>query len=57
MYGTALTCPDNQWPAADFERNVSLTLKDSPSMGMTKEEMRELYLLMWLELSHPAGNA
>jgi hypothetical protein len=53
-----LQCPQNQWPAPAFHENVDLALAQGmPSLDLTMEEMRTLYLCMWLELISPAGNA
>jgi hypothetical protein len=53
----APTCPQNQWGSRAFHRHVDAALKEEqPDFGLTAEEMRSLYLMMWLQLGEPAGN-
>jgi D-ribose pyranose/furanose isomerase RbsD len=53
-----ILCPQNQWPAPVFHENVDLALSQGmPSLDLTLDELRVLYLSMWLELISPAGNA
>jgi hypothetical protein len=52
-----LQCPQNQWPAPVFHENVDHAIAQGASLDLTLDEMRTLYLCMWLELISPAGNA
>jgi hypothetical protein len=49
---------ENQWPAADFYRNIdAATLEDCAVLRMTPEAVRSAYLELWLAMTWPAGNA
>ena len=54
----SITSPENQWLAVNFHKHVDQALREEPpDFSLTAEEMRCLYLMMWLQLSVPAGNA
>lgn len=56
----ARTVPGNQWIASQFHEHlkevVEVEAKDLP-VNMTPEEIRASYLLVWLAMAEPAGNA
>jgi hypothetical protein len=51
-------CHENQWPDRAFHENVDHAISQGTGLDhLTMDEMRTLYLCMWLELISPAGNA
>ena len=57
----AIVCPQNQWNADCFQEHLADVVKaeraDSLPLKMTDDEIRASYLLVWLGMAEPAGNA
>ena len=57
----ARTFPQNQWNADCFHDHLADVVKieraDSLPLKMTDDEIRASYLLVWLGMAEPAGNA
>jgi hypothetical protein len=55
----AIVCPQNQWNADCFHEHLKDVLKSERETlpKMTDDEIRASYLLVWLGMAEPAGNA
>ena len=54
------TYPQNQWIAVHFHdhlNDVVKTEREGPPLKMTDDEIMASYMLVWLGMAEPAGNA